>query len=76
MEDFDVIAELTTLKVQTKLIRRRTYKRRRSKLEPYKANLFALKQEGASVAELQRYLRKKEITISHSAISRWLKTYG
>lgn len=59
---------------QQKRIRR---KPRPSRLIRFKSELLALYANGATVADLQRWLRKQGIKVAHSTISRWLaKQYG
>jgi hypothetical protein len=77
MSDFDVQSELSTLKDQTKTIRKRSYSARKSRLDKYTHQLLALNQAGASGAELQRWLRaNKRIKVAHSTVLRWLDKHG
>lgn len=69
---FDVHQEAEALKQQTRVIRKRSYTRRKSRLDQYKGELLALRSEGCSIAELQRWLRKKRIKVVHSTVARWL----
>lgn len=75
-KEFDVQKELLTLKNQTKLIRKRVYSARKSRLDKFKFELLKLNRAGASVAELQRFLRTNRTKVAHSTISRWLKKHG
>jgi hypothetical protein len=74
--DFDVQSELSTLKTQTKTIRKRSYRQRKSRLDKFKFELLELHRAGASGAELQRYLRSKRIKVTHSTVQRWLVNNG
>lgn len=47
-------------------------KPRTSKLVRYHSELLALYANGATVADLQRWLRGHRIDVVHSTISRWL----
>ncbi len=77
MSDFDVQSELSALKAQTQAIRKRTYTARKSRLDKYKFELLELHRAGATVAELQRWLKKnKRCKMAHSSISRWLEKHG
>jgi hypothetical protein len=70
---FDAHQEAEVLKQQTRIIRKRSYTRRESRLDQYKGELLALRREGCSIAELQRWLRKKRIKVVHSTVARWLE---
>ncbi|EJG0918807.1 hypothetical protein VV97_22660 [Vibrio vulnificus] len=70
---FDEKAETERLKQQTRIIRKKTYKRRKSRLDRYKGELLALQKEGCTTAELQRWLREKRIKVVHSTVARWLQ---
>lgn len=74
--NFNVKEELTALKKQTKLIRKRVYTTRKSRLDKYKFELLELNRAGSSIAELQRFLRGKHIKVVHSTVARWVKIYG
>ncbi|MDD1829924.1 hypothetical protein LRP52_48195 [Photobacterium sp. ZSDE20] len=77
MSDFDVQSELSALKAQTKAIRKRVYKTRKSRLDKFKFELLELHKAGASTAELQRWLRQNRRTkVVHSTILRWLDKNG
>jgi hypothetical protein len=67
---FDPHAELASLRQQTALIRKPRYAR--SRLDRHRAELLALHQAGATVAELQRWLRAHRISVVHSTVARWL----
>ncbi len=70
---FDAHQEAEALRQQTRIIRKRLYSRRKSRLDQYKGELLALRREGCSIAELQRWLRKKRIKVVHSTVARWLE---
>ncbi|KLV03286.1 hypothetical protein ABT56_20165 [Photobacterium aquae] len=70
---FDAHQEAEALKQQTRVIRKRSYTRRKSRLDQYKGELLALRREDCSIAELQRWLRKKRIKVVHSTVARWLE---
>jgi len=77
MSDFNVQSELSTLKAQTKTIRKRTYANRKSRLDKHRFELVELYKHGATVAELQRWLRaNKRMNVEHSTVARWLKKNG
>ena len=73
---FDPIKEVEQLKAQTKLIRKREYARRSSKLDKYKGELFAMHDAGASGAELRRWLQKKRINVVLTTVLRYLEKNG
>lgn len=68
--EFDPIAELARLRQQTQLIR--TIRYTKSRLDNYSGQLLQLHQDGASTAELQRWLRERRIKVVHSTVARWL----
>ena len=70
MSEFDTESELYTLKKQTKSIRKTRFSR--SRLDKHSSELLSLYGAGASIAELQRWLRSKRIRVEHSTVSRWL----
>ena len=67
---FDPHAELATLRQHTALIRKPRYAR--SRLDRPRAEWLALRHAGATVAELQRWLRAHRINVVHSTVARWL----
>lgn len=71
MNSFNTIAVVERLKEETKELRKPRY--RRSRLDRYKAELIALKQEGASNAECQRWLRQNRIKVDHRTVGRWIE---
>ena len=73
---FDVEKELLALKKQTKVIRKRNYSVRKSRLDKFKFELLSLYRAGNSIAELQRFLRAHRIKVVHSTVARWVKSNG
>ncbi len=74
MTEFNPSSELAVLRRQTSTIRKRRYAR--SRLDRFQDELISLHQAGASVAELQRWLRSRRIKVAHSTVSRWLAKHG
>ncbi|MBC8954913.1 hypothetical protein [Xenorhabdus sp. PB62.4] len=74
MPQFDAGKELAVLREQTRIIRKQRY--RKSRLDRYAGELLQLHREGASAAELQRWLRKKRIRVVLSTVTRWLARNG
>jgi len=65
------------LKKQTATIRKKSYSLNKSRLDKCKDELLALKKEGLSNAELQRWLRSnKRIKVALSTVQRWVVKYG
>jgi len=48
----------------------------RSRLDKFKFEILKLRKEGASLADIQFWLREKRIVVALSSISRWLKKHG
>ena len=71
---FNADTELEALRRQTGEIRRRRYTR--SRLDRYRGELLLLHRGGASVAELQRWLRAHRILVVHSTVARWIDKNG
>ena len=71
---FDAAAEAERLRVQTRARRRPRY--RRSRLDRYRAELLALRDEGCTAAELQRWLLARRIRVQHATVARWLRRHG
>ena len=67
---FDTDTELDLLRRQTSEIRKKKFSR--SRLDRYRAELLLLHRGGASVAELQRWLRAHRILVVHSTVARWI----
>lgn len=70
---FDTDTELDLLRRQTSEIRKKRYAR--SRLDRYRGELL-LHRGGASVAELQRWLRARRIRVVHSTVARWIDKNG
>lgn len=74
MTSFDVEAELVKLKKQTDTIRKTRYYK--SRLDRYKGELLALHKAGATIAELQRFLKEKRIKVVWATVNRWIEKHG
>lgn len=72
--EFDAKSELAQLQAQKTVIRKRRFSR--SRLDKFKSELLALKSEGATVADLQRWLRSKRVKVAYSTVSRWVAKHG
>jgi len=70
---FDAAVEAALLRVQTRARRRSRY--RRSRLDRYKGELLALREEGCTTAELQRWLLAHRIRVHHATVARWLRRH-
>lgn len=68
-------AERELEKIRTALAQRKPYKFKQSRLDRYKGELLELKSAGASLSELQYFLREKGVKpLPHvTTISRWIK---
>jgi len=71
---FDAVSELEEIKRKRKVSRRKRYTK--SKLDKFKFELLKLQKEGASLGDLQFFLRKNRIKAATSTIHRWLKKNG
>ena len=74
MNSFDPATEVAMLKQQTKSIRQPRYNR--SRLDKFGGELIAMHSAGASVAELQRWLRAQRVKVEYSTVYRWVKKHG
>ncbi|WP_126979723.1 hypothetical protein [Saezia sanguinis] len=72
ISEFNPQAEVASLKGHKRAMR----KPRTFKLMRYGSQLLALHAQGATVADLQRWLQKHKITVAHSTISRWLAKHN
>jgi len=72
MSEFNPQAEVASLKYRKRTMR----KPRISKLVRYGSQLLALHAQGATVADLRRWLQKHRIFVAHSTISRWLAKHN
>lgn len=70
MDSLDAAAEVAKLKLHTRTIRKTRYSK--SRLDRYRGELITLHQEGATIAELQRWLRAKRIKTAYSTVHRWV----
>lgn len=70
---FNSTEEVKKLKAQTKAIRKRPYKANKSRLDRYTSELVALREKGATFAELQRYLRSKRIKVVLTTVTRYMR---
>ncbi len=70
---FDAVAEVEALKAHKQRIRKRVY--RRSQLDRYRGELLALRKEGASATDLQRWLRQQRIRVTLTTVTRWLEKH-
>lgn len=66
--------EFRTIKNQTKIIRKKRFYK--SKLDKYHDPILKLYQEGATKAEIQRWLKSKKTTVVWTTIHRWLQRHG
>ena len=74
MNDFDVRQELVRLQQLKILSRKKRFSR--SKLDPYTHQLSELRKAGATLADLQRWLRQRRVRVEHTTISRFLNKRG
>lgn len=71
---FDAKTELEQLQSQTQTIRKRSYTP--SRLDRYTSELLELRQQGARISELQRWLKARRIKVYWSTVKRWLDKHG
>ena len=71
---FDAVAEAARLRAQTRARRRPRYGR--SRLDRYKHELLALRDAGATTAEIRRWLLDRRVRVHHSTVARWLRRHG
>lgn len=74
MTKFDVETELAKLKAETRELRQKRFKN--SRLNAYRGELVTMHEEGATVAELQRWLKAKRISVVWTTVKRWLDNHG
>lgn len=74
MENFNAKDELDKLRAEGRLIRKKRYFK--SRLDRYEDELNALRASGASIAEIQRWLRKRRVNVVWSTVSRWFEKNG
>ena len=71
-ETFDAVAEVERIRARRAEARRKVY--RKSRLDKYRAELVAMKQAGASCADLAEWLRvSHRCKVNRSSIDRYLK---
>ena len=71
-ETFNPIAEVESIRARRAEARRKLY--RKSRLDKYRAELVAMKQAGASCADLAEWLRvNHRCKVNRSSIDRYLK---
>ena len=71
-ETFDPVAEVENIRARRAEARRKLY--RKSRLDKYRAELVAMKQAGASCADLVEWLRvNHRCKVNRSSIDRYLK---
>lgn len=62
--------ELTLIRQQRRMSRRRRYYR--SRLDRYRAEIVTLRRAGATLAEINAWLRRRRCRVACSTISRYL----
>lgn len=67
---FDPAAEVARLSQMQAINRRKRYCK--SRLDKFRHQLLALHKAGASLSQLQLWLRHNRLKVSRSTISRWL----
>lgn len=72
--DFDPVAEAVAAHAHSRALRRPRYSR--SRLDRYAHELLALRDQGFSTAELQRWLRQRRVKVAHSTVGRWLRRHA
>lgn len=72
---FDADAELDRIHELKRLGRRRPYCRGRSQLDPFRGELLALYDQGATPADLRAWLSMppRRLSVHHSTVARWLR---
>lgn len=71
MTSFNAKSEVQRLAAITELRKKKRYSR--SKLDKYKFEILALRNEAATLQEIQIWLKEKKVSVQISTISRWLK---
>ena len=71
---FDAAAEAARLKAETRA--RRRLRRTSSRLDRHTHELLTLYDEGATVAELQRWLQARHVRVHQTTVGRWLRRRG
>ncbi|PLF09164.1 hypothetical protein [Klebsiella quasipneumoniae] len=70
---FDAKTTVMKLRQETRLRRKRPYRRNQSRLDRFRVEILALKHHSASAAEIQRWLRQKRICVVLTTVTRWLE---
>lgn len=65
--------EVKRLKTQSRLLRKRSYSQRKSRLDRYGGEIVALRKAGATYTEIQRWLRERRIKVHRSTVSRYIE---
>jgi len=71
--EFNAKEEVAKLQTETKTIRHRAKK---SKLVKYQSQLMMMQKEGASIAQLHRWLIKNRCPIDYANVLRFMKKHG
>jgi len=71
---FDADGELAEIKRKRKFSKRKRYAK--SRLDKFKFEILKLQRAGASLADLQFFLRQNRTKVAQSTIHRWLKKHG
>ena len=71
---FDAAREARALRAETRERRRRRF--HPSRLDRHTHELVALRAEGATAAELRRWLARRGVPVAHSTVARWLRRQG
>lgn len=71
MAIFNAAVEVARLKHKAQLRRKKRYSR--SKLDKWRPEIRALRADGATLEQIQIWLRERRIKAEISTISRWLK---
>lgn len=74
MSFFDPATELAVLRSRARVSRQRRYCK--SRLDQFAGELVQLRQHGATIADLQRWLRQKRVRVHHTTVSRWIARNG
>ncbi|MDQ7005498.1 MAG: hypothetical protein Q9N67_11500 [Ghiorsea sp.] len=72
--DFDAVSELEEIKRKRKSFKQKRVKK--SKLDKLETQLLNLHKSGASLGDLQFFLRENRTKVAQSTIHRWLKKHG
>ena len=70
---FDAEMIVKQLQAETRQRRKKPYRRNKSRLDRYRMEILALRRHGASVSEIQRWLRKKRVCVVLTTVTRWLE---